>query len=268
VTRSATVSSVAEEEMRAETLLLGFQRVEEEVRGVTDKDLQPLNLDAASVVTTVLGNLPEIRALRAEMEALPGVDVALVDKLSDYAHALGHAHGAYRAASERADGVVELAEAVTSLRDLLHSDAKALAKRELLAAARVAKLRTGPGYKNVAFDTVGLVQLFRERWAEIDNRTAVEKSELDHAQNLAARLLIAVGLRDEAPALVSAAAKLRQQAFTLLNGAYDEARRAVLFLRWHHGDADQIAPSLWARRSRRRSGSRRPAPLAELARGG
>ena len=34
---------------------------------------------------------------------------------------------------------------------------------------------------------------------------------------------------------------MRARAYTLF---YDDARRAVIFLRWHEGDADSIAPSL------------------------
>jgi len=32
--------------------------------------------------------------------------------------------------------------------------------------------------------------------------------------------------------------------------AYDEARRAVVFLRWHQDDADTITPSLYAGRGK------------------
>jgi len=35
------------------------------------------------------------------------------------------------------------------------------------------------------------------------------------------------------------------RAFTLLCRVYDLAQKAVVFLRWEHGDADAIAPSLF-----------------------
>jgi hypothetical protein len=48
---------------------------------------------------------------------------------------------------------------------------------------------------------------------------------------------------------------MRQKAFTLFVRAYDEARRAVQYLRAKAGDADSIAPSLYqGRAGRRRSG--------------
>lgn len=38
----------------------------------------------------------------------------------------------------------------------------------------------------------------------------------------------------------------------MLSRAYDDARRAVTYLRWHEDDADEIAPSLYAGRGGRR----------------
>ena len=41
--------------------------------------------------------------------------------------------------------------------------------------------------------------------------------------------------------------------------AYDEATRAIEYIRWPYGDAEQIAPSLYATRKRRQSESEEPA---------
>ena len=46
------------------------------------------------------------------------------------------------------------------MRDMLHADATALAKRGLLEEASVAKLRSGLGYKNLAFDALGFSPVF------------------------------------------------------------------------------------------------------------
>lgn len=43
----------------------------------------------------------------------------------------------------------------------------------------------------------------------------------------------------------------RQQAYTLFVNAYDQIRRAISFLRWDQGDADEIAPSLFGGKKRR-----------------
>jgi hypothetical protein len=235
--------------------LAGFQRVEAEVRALPERDLVPVNLDVPSAVATALGSWPEIVALRGEVAALPNVDLAKFDKIRDYALALAHTHGAYRAALGPTDPIAKISEEVSAIRDQLFADAQALGGRGLLEPGRVEKLRSGLGYKNVAFDVVGLVQLFRERAHDLVGKTPVTPQELDHAAELAQQLVTAVGLKEQSTAGLTAAALLRQQAFTLFTQAYDEARRAIGYLRWHAGDADTIAPSLWAGRG----GSKSPA---------
>jgi hypothetical protein len=241
----------------------GFQRVEAEVRAVPERELAPVNLDVPSAVATALGAWPEIVGIRDEMAALKGVDMQRVDKIRDYALALAHTHSQYRAALGPSDPIGKISEEVAALREQLFADAQGLAKRGLLEAARVDKLRSGVGYKNVAFDLTGLVALFRERAKELAGKTPVTAQELDHAAELAQQLLTAVGLKEQSPAGVTAAALLRQQAFTLFTQAYDEARRAIGFLRWHPGDGDTIAPSLWAGRNTRKSAEPAPAEPAD-----
>jgi hypothetical protein len=237
--------------------LAAFQKLEQEIRALPEKDLVAVNLDVSAAVATVLGAVPEILTLRAEMAKLDGVDVKKIDKLRDFALALGHAHGAYRAALGPSDPVAKLGEDALGLRDQLYTDAAGLAKRGLLDVGRVSKLKSGLGYKNLAFDVVGLVQLFRERAKELAGKTPVTEQELKQAEELAEKLVEAVGLREQSPTGLTAATLLRQQAFTLFSSAYDEARRAISFLRWNHGDVDQIAPSLFAGR-----GGRKPVDVA------
>jgi hypothetical protein len=242
--------------------LAGFERVEAEVRAVPERDLVLVNLDVPSAVATALGAWPEIVQRREEVAALKGVDIAKFDKIRDYAFALGHAHSEYRAALGPADPIGTLAEEVTEAREQLFADAQGLGRRGLLEASRVEKLRSGVGYKNVAFDVLGLVGLFRERAQDLAGKTAVTAQELDQAAELAQRLVTAVGLKEQSPATITAAALLRQQAFTLFTQAYDEARRAIGFLRWHAGDSDTIAPSLWAGRGGRKAAE--PEPTAPI----
>ena len=242
--------------------LAGFERVEAEVRAVPERDLVLVNLDVPSAVATALGAWPEIVQRREEVATLKGADITKFDKIRDYAFALGHAHSEYRAALGPADPIGTLAEEVTEAREQLFADAQGLGRRGLLEASRVEKLRSGVGYKNVAFDVLGLVGLFRERAQDLAGKTAVTAQELDQAAELAQRLVTAVGLKEQSPATITAAALLRQQAFTLFTQAYDEARRAIGFLRWHAGDSDTVAPSLWAGRGGRKATD--PDPTAPI----
>jgi len=256
----SNVSAAVQVAATDEEFLLGFQRVEAEVRAVPEESLRALNLDVPSIVTTVLGAWPEIFALRADVASLPGFDMSRFDKLRDYALALAHTHGAFRGLAGPPDGLTKLAEELAGIRDMLFADAMALAKRGVFDEARVAKLRSGPGYKSLAFDVVGLVQILRERWAEISGRTGVQQAELDHAAQLAQRLVTSVGLKEQQPVATGGVALLRQQAFTLLVSAYDQVRRAISYFRWNEEDLESIAPSLWSGRGGRSTPESPPAP--------
>jgi hypothetical protein len=268
VIESSQVGSVSGEgDFASAEFVSGYRQVEAEIHAVPESELLHLNLDIPSAVATVLGALPEIQELHDEMAGLSGFDIARISRLRTYAWALGHAHAMHRAAIAPPDSVAELAERAADLREILHADATALAKRGHLEEASVAKLKSGLGYKNLAIDLVGLVGLFRDHWDGISSKTAVEPAELEEAGQLAQRLITTVGLREQAPAVIEAASLTRQKAFTLLAKAYDDARRAVTFLRWHEGDVDSIAPSLYAGRGGRKKAATlaTPAPQAPVS---
>jgi hypothetical protein len=232
-----------------------YERVLPEMKALAPAELQHINVDVQGAVVTVLGAVGEIRALRGTAAELPGFDVGTIDRLEDYALALGHAQAMYRAAAGPEDAVAELAAQTLELRDTLFSDASALARRRLLDEGRVEKLRTPSGHKNIAFDLLGLVALMREHWSSIEGKTALQRADLDAAARLADRLMTALGLREQGPVALAVATETRQRAYTLFMRAYDQARRAVGYLRWNEEDADTIAPSLYAGRSN----GRRPA---------
>lgn len=217
------------------------------------EDLVAINLDVQVALTTVMGTLPRIAAFRDEMVQLPAFDITNVDKLTTYAEALAHAQAAYLAASSPVEPLPALVARATEIRELLLSDASALAKRGMLDGKRLAELKGGPGYLNICSDVGVLVRMLRERWSEIASKTALQPSELDEAEELFQRVTRAYAGRAQQSPIAVAAADDRHRAYTLLMKAYDESRRAVTFLRWHEGDFDKIAPSLFA--GRRRSAS-------------
>jgi hypothetical protein len=229
-----------------------FDRVEAEIRALPESALIPVNLDVPSAVATALGALPEILAFRERLTALKDVDTTRLDKLRDYGFALLHTQTAYRGATGPADPIGGMAEELFAIRDQLFSDAQTLGKRKLLDLTRVEKYRSGLGFKNLALDVNGLVQILRENAGAIAGKTAVTAAELDHAAELAGTIIVAVGVKEQSPAVTSAITLVRQQAFTLFVNAYDALRRGISFLRWNEGDVDTIAPSLYAGRTGRK----------------
>lgn len=150
---------------------------------------------------------------------------------------------------------MELLAEATPLRELMLRGAELLALAGYVSGERVAAIRSGQGHADTADDLQALVRLYRETWGRVHDKVPVTKDMITRALTLSTELNLALGgrdLDDEDPlAERSDPAHVRAQAFTLFVRAYDECRRGVAYLRWHHGDAMAIVPSLYPRRGRR-----------------
>ena len=246
-----------------------YQTLLEEMRAVPADKLTIVNLDIPTAVTTVLGALPQIRAIRAQVVAtMPQFDIARFDKLEAYTLAVGYANSLYLAASQPSESIEALAEAGGTMRDLLVAEATTLAQRRLIDGQRLKELKGANGYRNLAVDLFTLAAMVRDVWPTLGGKTTLQLTELDQAETLADKLLTAVGQREQGPAVIATSAENRQRAFTLFISAYDNVRRVVTFLRWHEDDVDEIAPSLYGKGTRRKSHDTLPplpAPAAKPA---
>lgn len=240
-----------------------FLACREEIAQVPDDALIPVNIDVTAAVTQVLGVLPELRALRAEIvEHLPRFNVERFDKLERYALALMHASTLHRGASPSRASIAELGNELVTIRDRLFADASSLAGYELIDRQRLEPVKKQNGYRATANDVFTLVAVLKEHWSQIEGKTPVTLAALNNAGNRAVELLAAVGVRDQGPVNASEVAKMRQRAFALFTRTYDDARRAVAYLRAEQGDADDIAPSLYAGRGGRPRADVEPAATA------
>lgn len=232
----------------------GYERVKAELAALDPKDLVQVNLEVTAAIMTTLGVIPEVKALRPQIaKDLPNFDLASFDKLEDYTLALHFAQTAYLTATQPPDDLAELTEESKKVRDQLEKDALALAGRGLVDANRVAQLKGGLSYKNVAQDLQILSDVLKASWANIQSKTAITMDDLNKASKLSLRLMRVVGLREQGPAILAAAVDIRLRAFTRFISVYEDARRAVGYLRAPYGDADTIAPSLYPGRPRRRN---------------
>jgi hypothetical protein len=241
-----------------------YERLLPEIRAVSEELLVHINLDVLVVVTTLLGALPELRALRPRIVAeLPQFDLERFDKLELMARALSHAHAQFVAATKPLEALPAVVEEATKLREVLYPDALALSNRGLLDGSKFKDVKRTTGHRALALDLQVLSLTMKEQWSRIAAKTAVSPEELERAVELADRLQLAVGLREQGPTGVEQTTSIRSRAFSLFVRNYDEARRAVSYLRWHEGDVDTIAPSLYAARQptgRKRKGEEETRP--------
>ncbi|WP_437590230.1 hypothetical protein [Sorangium sp. So ce1000] len=234
-----------------------FALVEPELDDV--REVVPINVDIPRAVSVAIGAVPHLQALRPRfVEELPKHPLSQLDKLQTYALAAWYAHLLALPTSAGPDALKRLLDEAAPLREDLLVAAEALAHKGIVDAQRVAEIRSGQGHLDTANDLVALAALFSEVWDAVKNRTTVEWGDVERASRLGPELLVALGARQQ-PGLPAPkagdAAERRARAFTLLVNAYDACRRAASYLRWNEGDAEAIAPSLFARGGGRKPGA-------------
>lgn len=233
-----------------------FAEVEPILAALSPDDFATINTDIPRAVAIAVGAIPHIARLRGDAAKLPDFDVTHIDRLGTYALAAWYAH------------LLALPEVVASELSALVEEAKPLREDMLLSAELLAhkgffdkdavkRIRADQGNLDTANDLVALAALFTAGWSRVENKSPVEWSQVERAAQLGPRILVALGARSQpgvkAPNPADPAER-RVRAFTVFTRAYDQCRRAVTYLRWDHGDADEIAPSLFAHRGPRKSG--------------
>lgn len=237
-----------------------FSEIEPILAALPSADLATISTDIPRAVALAVGAVPHIAKLRDSAARLPDFDVTNIDRLGTYALAAWYAH--LLALPEVAESeLAALLEQARPLREDMLLSAELLAHKGLFDTTAVKEIRAGQGNLDTANDLVALAALFTAGWSEVENKTPVTWSDVERAAQLGPRVLVALGARTQ-PGLKEPSAadpmERRRRAYTIFVRAYDQCRRAVTFLRWDHGDADDIAPSLFANR-----GPRKASPVAE-----
>ncbi|MET0790035.1 MAG: hypothetical protein ABW061_00815 [Polyangiaceae bacterium] len=238
-----------------------YEQVLAASQALSPDELVQINIDVPSAVTRSTGVIPKIMALRDQVrKELPEFDISHFDQLQMHTFATAHAHAAFLAASAPPEELVALNERGTKLRDTLYTDALALSNRGIISGDRIAAFKANNGYKNIAFDLLGLASLLRQNWDKISGKTALELSELDEAERVGKQLVGAVAVRENSPAVIAAVQAQRERNFTLFTRSYDQVRRALSYLRWNDDDVDLVAPSLYKGRGGRGKDTTEPDP--------
>lgn len=215
-----------------------------------DVERQP-KVDASVAAETVIGVVPRILHLRDGIVAQFGAPAGtLVDDLLVVARATKQADVECDLSAVSGD-LSPLEAEVRKEHTLLFTDGQSLANRGVIDPQRLELARGTQGYRTLIHNTMLIVGLLREYWPTIAGQTPLTAADLDRAEAKATRMLSVLGERDMGSNRIPSA-ELRLRALTALVNHYDDVRRMVGFLRWKEADADEIAPSLYARRPGRR----------------
>ena len=232
-----------------------FEALRAEIEAIPIEALHPINLDIPHAVRSGLVAARNLELLTLGIAKLPDFDARSVERLRTYALALLYAHARAIEPGYEVDPLPALLAEAAPLRDVMLRLAELLASVGLVSAERVAAIRSGQGHADMADDVLDLGRLFDELWDHISNNVLVTRAMVDRAIALAVELQDALAEREKGfpnPLVAPTDRRhVRAQAYTAFVRVYSQAQRAVTFLRWNEGDAQQIVPSLYHRRGRR-----------------
>lgn len=270
ITPSNTNAPSAELDTTLPSYRKAFTELLPVIRAVGEDDFVPVNLDVMTIIYLIEAVTPRIAPHRATIvEELPKFPIQNIDQLGQYALALGHAHTTYCNSMKPSPILQALAEKAAPMREILVSEATTLIKRRVFPSNLLDNLQGPNGYRNLATDLLLIADKLRANFDAISKRTTLTLAELTEAENLAAQMNHEIGLRQQSSEGQAQAARDRQAAYTLTVKAYEQARAALAYVRREHGDADDIAPSLYAGRNnsnaKKKETESKPAATAEQA---
>lgn len=234
-----------------------FKETAAERTALRQDELFRISFDISLGINMVLAAVPRIERFKEEIAQLP-VNHALIAQLDVYANAAAYTH-ARCARGDEPEELKAVYEEAVAWRSTLYSDGTNLVKHGKLGEESISGVRNETGYRNVAYDLLTLVDLFRDSEARIAGRTATQPDELNRAERVANQLLKLTARRDDVQPTQPALGDDRMRAVSLMIKSFQEARRAIQFVRFYHGDAELITPSIYtARNARKRDDALEP----------
>ncbi len=221
-----------------------YKRVEAELEALDATALSPMNLDVVTAASVVLGVADGVLSYRARIAKLPEFDMVHIDKLVDYAKAVWFLHATNQPAvsAKEADALIKEAG---DLRAKLLVWALPLVAGGHFTEEAVARVRDGGGFKDLASDLVGLVAMYRSKWETVGLIIGVTEQEIERAAQLGTAVFAIAAARENTTERPTADGSLRlRRAWTRLEFAYSEARRAIDYLRTRNVPLEEIVPNL------------------------
>ncbi|HEU4410782.1 MAG TPA: hypothetical protein VFS43_36355 [Polyangiaceae bacterium] len=208
-----------------------------------------VDLENAAVGAIELARLVREPTLRARFRALPPseFDPEWLDLLEPLAWALWHVHRADRAANAAVASAVvpvDLSEAAVELERRMQTCVEYHLSDHPDAGPKVAFLRVGTGYRDLAGDLMGYAELYRDYRDELcHDRKNYREGDADEAVLLATRLFEALALGQGGDQHRLA---LRDRTWTLLARCYEEIAATGRWLLRHDPNVSSFFPPLHA----------------------
>lgn len=232
---------------------LAYGRVYSQLQEQPEDELIVINFDVSAVVNSVLAVAPAVKRKRHLLEEVRPFDMRLADDLEDFALALAYTHSLVRIAEDTIE--TEDIPYLMAKRTQLLNDGKSLAGRGLLDAAKLAKLSHTNNHSELAYDALGLAELFLQAEDRLRGKSPVPREELEEVRDRANRVILALSIKGEKQTSLADALLERRRAATKLVKAHRKVRVALQLVLGKIELVNEIIPELQVRkRTKKRKG--------------
>jgi hypothetical protein len=208
------------------------------------------NADPAAIVTEMHKRWPGLLEMRSQLGKLFDFNIQRFDSLPDFIRALAYASAIYNMRTRPSDEFLGKVKEAIELRTILSTDIHSLTNHKCISIDMSQLPPMTMGYENVATYLSTFGEFLLANWASVGGKSAIQANDVNRALALASYIQEALGLRTDKA--IHDAADMRARTFTVAVDTYNDARSAIVYLLRGKGNADEIAPSLFAAQNKGR----------------
>lgn len=219
-------------------------RIEPLLDAIAEEDVMArVNVSVRNTAIAALGVLPRILAIRPDaVRFVPNHSLIFLDNLEDILLAMLQADMALQMTAEDKTELATKAEPLFAKRDEYASLAYGFAKFRTIDLSQLEVVGKEGGYKALARDIEILVTAFRQAWPKVGSGLPFTQQDLAQLSRDATALNIAIGAKEQNPALPKEANLLRRRVLTLFRLAEADLRRLAIGL-YGEDAVDSIIPT-------------------------
>lgn len=237
-----------------------FKSLQPKYMALKVAELVAVNADVTTVVNAATRAATVVAPMEPEIRRLPDYEGNEGQQLQESADALDFAEAEYRVALKTADELSDTAQEIGETRGRFVEDLRNAANHKLIDPGYLNGYTGENGHNNLISDVRLLCRVYRKNWEPLSGKTCRTLEELDRAEKVLHRMEHLISTKGLDSTTVTQAADMRTRAFTLVVQRHDKVRRAVGFIRWEQGDADELVPSLYANRGGKKKQSEKEEP--------
>lgn len=228
---------------------LAYVRVSPSYSEYSDDELMNINFDVPSVVPQLLTTAGRVKSNRHLLEPVQPFDIRMVDEFEDYVLAFAHTHALVRIAEDTIESE-DIPFLFDRRRYLLDVGAIA-ATAGLLDRAKLSKFDRSSDRAELAYDAMGLAQLFLQYWPKLKGNVPLTREALEALRDRANNVLLMLSTKNDKQTSVQEATLERRRAATKVFRSLRKIRIALALVLDTQEQVDEFAPRVQIRKRRK-----------------